>query len=112
MTNLPTEPSTTDKIFIVLSHASYFYLPFIFPLIVYLVKKEESPVVAEAAREALNFHISWLAYLIVCCLLLLILIGLPLMIALGFFGLILSIVAIIKGIEGKSYRYPAIFRLI
>lgn len=105
--------SGTERIWIVLSHLSWLIgVPFLLPLVVYLVMRHESPVVAANAREALNFHLSLSIYTLCCVPLALILIGVPLLIVVGFGGLILSIVAAVKGSDGIIYRYPACLRLI
>src|SRR4051794_40843475 len=90
-------PSGNDKIWSVLCHVSAFIgVGFILPLVVYLVMRKESEYVAANAREALNFHISLLIYAICCVPLVFVLIGIPLLIALGITGFVLAIVAAVK----------------
>jgi uncharacterized Tic20 family protein len=106
-------PSSDDKLWSALCHASLLFgVGFLLPLVVYLVKRGESPVVAENAREALNFHISVYLYAIVGWLLCFILIGILLLPILIIAAIVLSIVATIKSAEGKSYRYPMTIRLV
>ncbi len=79
------------------------------PLIVYLVKKDESPLVAYHAKEALNFHLSILIYSMVCvatC------VGAPLVIGIGIAGMVFSIIAAVKSSEPIPYRYPLTLRLV
>lgn len=113
MTDTP-QINSTDKLFVVLSHLSGFLgVPLLLPLVVYLVKKDdESSYVAENAKEALNFHISLLIYGIVSAILMIVIIGFVLLGLLAFFYLVCSIVAAIKGSEGKVYRYPLTIRLV
>ena len=85
---------------------------FILPFIVYLAKRNESELVAAHAREALNFHISLLIYTICCIPLCFILIGIPLLLALGLMAFICAIIAAIKASEVGFYRYPLTIRLI
>ncbi|TVS17663.1 MAG: DUF4870 domain-containing protein [Gammaproteobacteria bacterium] len=82
------------------------------PLVIWLIKREEHPFVDEQGKEALNFQISVFLYAIVCGLLSLILIGIPLLIALGIFWLVVVIIASVKANGGESYRYPLNLRLI
>lgn len=106
-------PNGDDKLWIVLCHLSYFIgLPLIIPLIVYLVKKTDAPLVADQAKEALNFHLSCLLYAIVCMILTLILIGIVLFFALAIGAAILAIIAAIKSSEGVAYRYPMTIRFV
>lgn len=93
--NLPPAPvpKGSDKIWAVLCHLSFFLgLPFLLPLVVYLVMRKESEYVAENAREALNFHITVLIYLICCAPLMLLLIGYPLAAVVVITSLILAVV--------------------
>jgi uncharacterized Tic20 family protein len=82
------------------------------PLVVYLVKKDESAFVAANAKEALNFQISVTIYLIVAAVLILVVVGIFLIVAIGIAALVFTIVASIKANEGRIYRYPLTIRFI
>ena len=107
---IPVAQSSSDRLWSVLCHLSYFFglavLAFVFPTVVYLVMRTDSPYVTHHAREALNFHLSLLLYFICCVPLCLILIGVPLMFAVGLLGLICSLVAAVKASRGEFYHYP------
>lgn len=108
-----TAPRGTEKIWALLSHLSSFVgLPFLLPLIVYLAMKDDSAYVADNAREALNFHLSMLIYALCCIPLVFIVIGIPLLTAIGLASLIFAIVAAIKAADGGCYRYPLTLRLV
>ena len=82
------------------------------PLVVWLIKKDEDPQVDHHGREAINFGISMLIYLIISSLLCLVIIG---FIPLIFFFLQLLInplIAAIKASNGSAYRYPLIIRFL
>lgn len=94
-------------------------LSFLGPLLIYLIKKDEHPFIADQAREALNFNLSFLIYAValglVSLLLLIFIIGFflfflyfPLAIA----GLVLSIVGAVKANNGEAYRYPLTIRMV
>ncbi|MES2476545.1 MAG: DUF4870 domain-containing protein [Verrucomicrobiota bacterium] len=107
------QPNSDDKIWIIFCHLSLLLgIGFLLPLVVYLVKKEDSPATAEHAREALNFHISVYLYGFICFLLIFVAIGLVLLPLLGLASAVLAIVAAIKASEGKPYRYPLTIRLV
>ena len=102
-----------------LSHLSaltgYIGIPFghiIAPLIIYLMKKDESPFVAEQARESLNFQISMSIYAVISGVLVLILIGFLLLAAVWVAGVVLTVIASVKAANGEGYRYPLTIRLI
>jgi len=82
------------------------------PLIVWLVKKDESPFVDDQGKESLNFQISFTIYCIFAAILSVILIGFILLIALGIAFLILVIIAAVKANEGEEFRYPFTIRLV
>ncbi|MFO7866583.1 MAG: DUF4870 domain-containing protein [Candidatus Aminicenantes bacterium] len=92
-----------------------FIVPFgnvIGPLIIWLIKKDESEFVNEQGKESLNFQISFSIYAIVAALLIVIVIGIILLIGLGIAMLILVIVAAIKASNGEKYSYPLTVRFI
>ncbi len=92
-----------------------FIFPFgniIAPLVIWLVKKEEYPLVNDQGKEALNFQISMTIYIIASVILIILIIGIPLLIILGIFSLIVVIIAAIKANEGEKYRYPLTIRFL
>jgi uncharacterized Tic20 family protein len=106
------DPSQDEKNIALLSHVLTLVAGFIAPLVIYLVKKDESEFVKIHAMESLNFQISIFIFFIACIPFVFIFIGFFMMIAIGFAYLVLIIVATIKASEGKIYRYPFTIRLI
>jgi uncharacterized protein len=82
------------------------------PLIVWLVKRGDSPEVDAHGKESLNFQISMLIYDAIAAILCIVLIGIPILIALWVLNTVLVIIASIQASEGKFYRYPITIRLI
>ena len=106
----PVVPPTSDeKTLALLSHVLTFVFPILAPLIIYLVKKDESSFVAYHAKESLNFQIT---LFIVCFVLVITVIGILLVWAVGLIAVALVIVATVRASEGKLYKYPFSFRLI
>ncbi len=92
-----------------------FFIPFgnvIGPLVVWLVKKDQSPLVDREGKEALNFQISMTIYLLVCAVLVFVLIGIPLLFILAVLDLIFTIVAAVKVSNGETFRYPLSIRFL
>ncbi|MEZ4955181.1 MAG: DUF4870 domain-containing protein [Saprospiraceae bacterium] len=106
------DPSQDEKNIALLSHVLTLVAGFIAPLVIYLVKKDESEFVKTHAKESLNFQISIFIYVLVCIPLVLLFIGFFIIIAIGLAYLALVIVATIKASEGKIYKYPFTIRLI
>jgi len=82
------------------------------PLIIWLVKKDQFPFVNDQGKESLNFQISITIYAIVSGILTMVVIGLPLLIAVGIFGLVEIILASMKANQGIPFRYPLTIRFI
>ncbi len=82
------------------------------PLVIWLVKKEESDYIAEQALEALNFQITILILSLICAVLTLCVVGVFLLIPLVVAGLVLTIMAAVAASRGEPYRYPFSLRLV
>ena len=113
----PPPGQNNDKLLAILCHLSPFLgLPFLLPLIIFLVNREESALVAAHAKEVLNFHISLAIYTIcvmplVFCLIC-IPIFIPIFLALGLMTFICAIIAAIQASEGGFFFYPLTIRFI
>lgn len=106
-------PSGNDRIWSMLGHLSPFVgVGIFFPLVVYLAMRHESEYVACNAREALNFHLSVLIYILCSVPLVFILIGIPLLIVIGLGSLVLGVIAAVKASNGECYRYPLSIRFV
>jgi uncharacterized Tic20 family protein len=102
-------PTSDERTLAILCHLLTLFFWIFPPLIIYLVKKNESAFVAAHAKESLNFQITVAIIGIVLCLTI---IGILLLWVLGIIVLVLVIVATIKASENKLYRYPMTIRLI
>ena len=102
-------PSDDERVLAILCHVLAFFFWIFPPLIIYLVKKDESPFIAEHARESLNFQITLGIIYFLCVISL---IGIFLLFIPGIINLVLVIVASIKASDRKLYRYPLTLRLI
>jgi uncharacterized protein len=115
--SLPLPDQSNDKLLAILCHISLFLgVGFVLPLIIYLVKRAESPLVAAHAKEVLNFHLSLLLYgvcavpvsLVFFCLP----IWIPIFLGLALMSFICAIIAAIQASEGGFYFYPLTIRFI
>src|ERR1700722_11705272 len=66
------------------------------PLIVWLIKRDQSAFVADQGKEALNFNLSVFLALIACGVLVFVFIGILLGVALFIFWMTMTIIAAIK----------------
>ena len=115
---IENQPDKDERTWAMLCHFSA-YIGFIFPfgniivpLIIWLSKREDLPLVEDQGREVLNFQISMTIYFIISGILCIILIGIPILIGLIIFDFIITIVAAISANDGKYYRYPINLKLI
>jgi uncharacterized Tic20 family protein len=118
--------SSSVRTWCVLSHATALLgggLPalghLIGPLIIWLVKKDESPEVEAHAKESLNFQISMMIYAaalaVIVFVLLFVIVGfllIPLFGILYLADIVLVIIASIKASEGVLFRYPLTIRFL
>lgn len=82
------------------------------PLIMWLVKKDESDFVDDQGKEALNFNITISIAGFIAFLLMFVVIGGLLLPIIGIFWLVMTIIAAVKANGGERYRYPLTIRLI
>lgn len=106
---MTAEASSEDKLWALLAHLSYFVLAIFGPLIIWLVKKDESEFVGEQAKEALNFQLSVVLISLLCGITFILI---PVAIVLGIAGIVFSVMAGVKAYEGEDYRYPYTIRMI
>jgi len=82
------------------------------PLAVWLIKKNDHPMIDDAGKEAVNFQISWTIYMAIAAALILALIGFVLLPLLAILHLVFMVIASIKTSNGEEYRYPMIIRFL
>lgn len=108
-----------DRTWIILTHLTavslFIGLPFgniIGPLVIWLIKKQDSPAVDAHGKESLNFQISMTLYTFLAGLSCFVFIGFVLLPAVLVANLVFIIIASIKASNGEFYRYPLTIRLI
>jgi uncharacterized Tic20 family protein len=109
----PPEISSTpeERQLAFLCHLGGAFLSILVPLIIWLLKKDQSRFVEDQAKEALNFQITLLIGHFVA--------GLTICFTLGVVngglyvvGLVFGILAAVAANKGEVYRYPFAIRLI
>jgi hypothetical protein len=103
--------SSDEKTISMLCHISGLFTIF-GPLIIWLIKKDDSKFIDENGKQALNFQISMIIYYIIAGILTVILIGIPLLIAISIFNLIMIIIAAIKAADGQVFQYPLAIQIL
>ena len=82
------------------------------PLVIWLIKKDQSDFLNESGKDALNFHLSMLLYTLISIPLLFVLIGFVTILVIPVLEIVFSIIAAVKASEGQWYRYPLAIRMI
>ncbi|WP_184663079.1 DUF4870 domain-containing protein [Texcoconibacillus texcoconensis] len=89
-----------------------FFTTIIGPLIIWLLKKDESELIDHHGREYFNFTISFMVYMVVAIILTMVLVGIFLAFIIPVIGFIITIVGAVKAYHGEYYRLPLIFRIL
>lgn len=104
--------SETERNWAMFCHLSAFtgfFFPFgsiIGPLICWMARRDESTWINENGKASLNFQLSILLYTVLSIPLCFILIGIPIVIALGTLKIICIIIASIRASKGEEFKYP------
>lgn len=116
---METTSSSNVRTWCVLCHASALSGIFLHvfghifgPLLVWLLKRSESPEIDSHGKESLNFQLSMLIYNLIAGVLILVFIGIPLLILLYLANIVLVIIASIRAGDGQFYRYPMTIRFM
>ncbi len=105
----------TTALFCHLSTFAGFIFPFgniIAPLVIWLMRRLDSPYIDHHGKEAVNFQISVTIYVVISAILILLIIGIPMLIAVGFFSVVTTLIATVRASNGIEYRYPLAIRLV
>lgn len=105
-------PGSDDTTMAMLAHLLGLLVSWIGPLVIYLMKKDESPYVRDQSAEALNFQITMFIGYTVCFVLAFVLIGFILLPVVWIVSLIFHVQAAIAANKGENYRYPISIRLV
>ncbi|MDR2953486.1 MAG: DUF4870 domain-containing protein [Prevotella sp.] len=110
--NNHTGGAPDEKTYITLMHLSQFAgflvpgLGFLAPIIMWLIKSKESADIDRHGKNIGNFMISMIIYAIISTILIPLIIGIPMLIALGIIEIVFVIIASIKAANGEYWKYP------
>jgi hypothetical protein len=94
----------TTKLIKIITHASTFFAPFLVPIAVMLLIKEQD--VRQMGLQALLFHIAISICLAISWALSFLLIGIPFLVLFGIIGVYYPLKGIIYTLRDKSFHYP------
>jgi uncharacterized Tic20 family protein len=89
-------------------------LTFVGPLICWMVKKDTSKFVDYHGKESLNFQLNILGYMLIAWAITIVTcgFGIPLVLAVLVYAIVMPIIAGMKANNGELYQYPATIRII
>jgi uncharacterized Tic20 family protein len=102
----------SERSYIALMHITQFAgiilpgLGFFVPVILWMLNKDVNANVNATGKHIINFMISMVIYYAISGVLCCILIGIPMLIALGIMQIVFVIIATIKANNGETWRYP------
>lgn len=84
----------------------------VLPIVLWLIKKDQSPLIDAHGKNAINWLISVLIYGVICFFLMAVFIGAIGFILLTVLAFVFPIIAAIKAANGEVWEYPMSFRFI
>ncbi|WP_150242086.1 DUF4870 domain-containing protein [Nocardiopsis quinghaiensis] len=100
------QPNSDERQMSLFAHLGGGILGWIVPLIIYLMKKDESPFVRDQSAQALNFQLLILIGYLVSSVLMVVLIGALTWFVVWVVSLIFGILGGVAANRGEWYRYP------
>ena len=82
------------------------------PLVLWLIRRGDSPMVDAHGKESLNFQISMTIWTLLSIPLCFVCIGIPIVAALAIVNIVCIVVAAVRAGDGREYRYPLTVRFV
>ncbi len=101
-----------DRTMALLAHIGGILTGFLVPLIIWLIKKDQSEFVDHHGREALNFQITVIIAFFISAILTYVLIGCFMFAAVWIGDIVFGVLAAVAANKGEWYRYPISIRFI
>lgn len=114
----PSSPTREERQWAMLCHVSAMLMyvtavgGLVAPFVIWLLKRDAMPFVADQGKETINFQITILLALLAAVVLMLVLVGFVLFWALLAFHFVVTVIAAVKVTEGVAYRYPFCWRVL
>lgn len=105
-------PTSEERTLGMLAHLLAIVSHFIGPLIVWLIKKDQSKFVDHHGKEVLNFMLTVCIAWLICIPLALVGVGILLAPVIGVVALVFLILAAVAANNGQYYRYPLSIRFL
>ncbi|WP_217585797.1 DUF4870 domain-containing protein [Lentibacillus saliphilus] len=101
-----------ERLYAMLIYLTSFFTTFIGPLIIWIMKREESEYVDFHGKQYLNFLISYTIYGFVSAILIFVIIGIFMLVVLSIAYFIFTIIALLKAYNGEKYKIPLVIQFL
>jgi uncharacterized Tic20 family protein len=105
-----------ERTYALFNHLTLLTVHGLFPvvpaLIMWLIKRHESPFLDDHGKEAVNFQLSLVVYGLAALALMAVIVGIPLMVGVYVLGMVGMIRGAMAANRGEYYRYPMCLRFI
>ncbi len=109
---IPFDESDDTKFWLLTLHLSNFISIPIIPLIIWSMKKDENPEIDRHGKDVINFQISMMIYLFASAFLVFFVVGIFLLLLLGFYITFITILNSTRVVTEKDYKYYLTIRFI
>ncbi|MCU0266947.1 MAG: DUF4870 domain-containing protein [Actinomycetia bacterium] len=112
----PAVPSPDERTWAMLSHlltfvSAWIALGVVWPLLVLLTRGRQPGYVHDQAAESVNFQLTMLVAAVVSAALVPLLIGIPMLLAVGVWYVVWVLRASFAANRGEAFRYPLVVRI-
>ncbi len=104
--------SSSGSFWLAMLHLSGILLLVFPPLIIWSLNKDKIADVRNHAMASINFQLSILLYIIIGAVLTIVVIGIPILIFLGFYSSVIIIINTAKALNNDPYKYPLSIKFI
>ena len=104
--------TSDERLLAMLIYVTSFFTTIIGPILIWLIKRDDSLFIDYHGKEYLNFIISYAVYGFIAGLTVFIAIGIVLAPLVAILVFIFTIIAAIKAFQGEMYKIPLVFRII
>ena len=105
-------PTSDERLLGMLIYATSFFTTIIGPIIIWLIKREESSFIDYHGKQYFNFVISYFIYSIIAGISIIILVGMILVPVVAVSAFVFTIIAAIKAYNGETYQIPFIIKFL
>ncbi|KGX85112.1 DUF4870 domain-containing protein [Pontibacillus litoralis] len=105
-------PSSDERMLAMLIYVVSLFTAIIGPLIIWILKKDDSEFIDYHGKEYFNFFLSYAIYGVISSILVIVLIGFVFLFIIWIVGIIFTIMAAVKAYNGEKYKIPTVIHFI